>query len=160
MPDFSVTLVFDADRDLPELLSIEEMLESMNGWAARIGGRMTVTFDVSAPDVLAAAAAVPNLIERADLTDLPVVDLRVQDWPEVEREAERARLPELVGASEAAEILGVSRQRVHQLATTHEDFPEPLVEVRMGPLWAESAIRAWAARWDRKPGRPAKAEAV
>jgi predicted DNA-binding transcriptional regulator AlpA len=37
---------------------------------------------------------------------------------------ERPALPALVSAPEAAELLGVSAQRVHELATDHATFPE------------------------------------
>jgi len=74
-------------------------------------------------------------------------DLRVGDLA-------RPALPELVGPSEAAAMLGVSRQRVHQLATEHRRFPPPLLRLASGPLWLADAVRAFAATWERKPGRP------
>jgi len=75
---------------------------------------------------------------------------------ELERRADEPNFPELVSGPEAAKILGVNRQRVHQLATEHPDFPQPLYRLGVGSLWLRSAIEAFAARWERKPGRPAK----
>ena len=50
----------------------------------------------------------------------------------------------LVGATEIAEILGVSRQRVHQLAAS-PDFPRPEVELSAGKVWSREAIERWMA---------------
>jgi hypothetical protein len=49
--------------------------------------------------------------------------------------------------------LGVSRQRVHKLRSMPE-FPAPLAELRGGSVWDAAAVRKFAARWERKPGRP------
>lgn len=48
----------------------------------------------------------------------------------------------LAGISETAAILGVSRQRAHQLAQG-EGFPEPVARLAAGPVWKESQIWAW-----------------
>jgi predicted DNA-binding transcriptional regulator AlpA len=50
---------------------------------------------------------------------------------------------DLVGIIEIAELLGVSRQRVAQLADT-EGFPAPIGEIRAGRIWERSDIEAWA----------------
>lgn len=50
---------------------------------------------------------------------------------------------QLVGVAEIADLLGVSRQRVHQLAA-REDFPEPLAVLVMGSVWERQAIDTWA----------------
>ncbi len=49
----------------------------------------------------------------------------------------------LVGATEIAEMIGVSRQRVHQLFQTAPDFPEPEVELAAGFIWRREVIEAW-----------------
>ena len=56
---------------------------------------------------------------------------------------------ELVGLTEVAEMLGLSRQRVHRITQTHEDFPEPLGRLRAGLIWRKSDIE----RWGKKTGR-------
>lgn len=48
----------------------------------------------------------------------------------------------LVGTHEVAELLGVSRQRVHQLAA-EADFPEPEVVLKGGTVWRRAAIEEW-----------------
>jgi prophage regulatory protein len=53
--------------------------------------------------------------------------------------------PDLVGLTEIAELLGVSRQRVDQLAAG-DDFPEPIAVLAAGRIWNCSDIEAWARR--------------
>ena len=52
---------------------------------------------------------------------------------------------DLMGAGEIARLLGVSRQRVQQLAQ-RPDFPEPVAVLDMGKVWKAEDIRAWAVR--------------
>jgi predicted DNA-binding transcriptional regulator AlpA len=51
----------------------------------------------------------------------------------------------LVGVSEIATILGVSRQRVHQLIEEAADFPMPEAELSAGKVWSRAAVDAWRA---------------
>jgi predicted DNA-binding transcriptional regulator AlpA len=51
----------------------------------------------------------------------------------------------LVGVSEIAAILGVSRQRVHQLIEEARDFPVPEAELSAGKVWSRAAVDAWRA---------------
>lgn len=48
----------------------------------------------------------------------------------------------LVGAHEIRGMLGVSRQRVQQLAT-RSDFPRPVAELAQGKVWVLADIEAW-----------------
>lgn len=64
-------------------------------------------------------------------------------------------IPELASATDAAHILGVSRQRIYQLRTNHPRFPAPIAEVALGPLWTRDAIEWFGTIWTRQPGRPA-----
>lgn len=57
--------------------------------------------------------------------------------------------PELMGTAEVAALLGISRQRVLQLAQ-QEGFPAPVAALKMGKIWRAGDIRQWAA--DRRPG--------
>ena len=51
---------------------------------------------------------------------------------------------DLVGAQEAAALLGVSRQRVHALATSRADFPKPIATLASGRVWLRTDIANWA----------------
>lgn len=54
--------------------------------------------------------------------------------------------PELMGTTEIAAMLGISRQRVHKLTADAETtkFPEPLATLSMGKVWDAADIRKWA----------------
>jgi predicted DNA-binding transcriptional regulator AlpA len=54
----------------------------------------------------------------------------------------------LMGATEIAELLGVTRQRVQQLAKM-DGFPDPYDVLTMGAIWLRADIEAWA----RETGR-------
>lgn len=61
----------------------------------------------------------------------------------------------VVGMAEVASIIGVSRQRVFQLARDYPDFPEPVAVLASGRVWERAAVEAWSwAHPDRRPGRP------
>lgn len=48
----------------------------------------------------------------------------------------------LVGAHEIARLLGVSRQRAHQLIA-RADFPAPVIELAMGKVWHAEDVEQW-----------------
>lgn len=64
--------------------------------------------------------------------------------------------PPYMGLTEAGEELGVTRQRVAQLAESHPDFPKPVDRIRSGPIFTAVSIRKFSAGWDRTPGRRKK----
>jgi len=86
-----------------------------------------------------------------------LVDLRICTADVYEAEALRPDTPELLAATDVAELLGISRQRVHQLHSERADFPAPYARLGSGPIWTRPAIEAFDKRWTRKPGRPARA---
>jgi predicted DNA-binding transcriptional regulator AlpA len=53
--------------------------------------------------------------------------------------------PQLVTAAETARLLGVTRQRVLELATATSDFPPPEPTATGGRVWSRVAVQAWAA---------------
>ena len=57
-------------------------------------------------------------------------------------------LMDLAGIAEVAELLGVTTQRVDQLA--HEEgFPKPIAVLAAGRIWRHADIEAWARRTGR-----------
>lgn len=54
----------------------------------------------------------------------------------------------LMGVTEIAQLLGVSRQRVQQLAKT-EGFPEPAARLVGAIIWNRADVERWA----RETGR-------
>jgi hypothetical protein len=67
----------------------------------------------------------------------------------------QSALPELAGMAEVASILGVSRQRVRELAT-RDDFPSPVAQLSGGTVYMKWMIEAFSSYWTRKPGRPGR----
>jgi predicted DNA-binding transcriptional regulator AlpA len=53
-----------------------------------------------------------------------------------------------MGVAEVAELLGVSRQRVTQLAKV-DGFPAPTSRLASGPVWESADVERWA----RETGR-------
>jgi hypothetical protein len=54
-------------------------------------------------------------------------------------------MQDLVGAQEVADVLGVTRQRVHQL-TQIKGFPEPVARLTQGSVWKLRHIEKWQKR--------------
>ncbi len=64
----------------------------------------------------------------------------------------------LLGLTEIAGLLGVSKQRVDQLRRERVDFPQPVAELAAGPVWKLPMLKRFIAGWQRKPGRPRKTQ--
>jgi hypothetical protein len=60
---------------------------------------------------------------------------------------------DLVGAAEVAEMLGVSKQRVNQMATSRGGFVRPVAVLKAGRIWRRQDIVQWAKANRRKPRR-------
>jgi hypothetical protein len=56
-----------------------------------------------------------------------------------------AKLP-TVRVVEIAELLGVRKQRAHQIAD-EDCFPPPVAEDSRGRLWSRWEVQEWAKRW-------------
>jgi predicted DNA-binding transcriptional regulator AlpA len=50
---------------------------------------------------------------------------------------------ELMGIAEIADLLGVSTQRVDQLAR-QPGFPQPVAELKAGRIWRREEVVGWA----------------
>ena len=67
------------------------------------------------------------------------------------------RADDLVPTSEAADLLGVKRQRVLQLAKTYVgEFPEPVRLGSRGLFWSRTALGRFAATRKRSSGPKSK----
>lgn len=61
---------------------------------------------------------------------------------------------EVLGVTEVAALLGISRQRVDVLSHSDPDFPEPMAVLGRGRVWQRDDIVEWA----RATGREIKGE--
>lgn len=141
-----------------------DLLAAQDGVVSAGQGAWDATVSVQADHARSAAERGAALIEAraagAGLPAWPVARLEAIRQDVLDTENERPTLPALVSAPEAAEILGVSAQRVHELAGDHAGFPEAAYELRTGKLWLRDAIVSFGRRWERRPGRPRKVTAT
>lgn len=151
-------LDISVDEDASDALM--ELLGEHDGVVSAHTGGWDVTFSVEAPSaweaVLTSAPLAEKLASKAGMPSWPFARAQAVRQDVLDAENAKPTLPELVSVPEAAEILGVSQQRVRTLSVTSPGFPEPMYELRTGKLWLRDAIQAYARR-DRKPGRPPRA---
>lgn len=55
-------------------------------------------------------------------------------------------IEDILGTSEVAEVLGVSKQRIHSLRQMVE-FPEPIKQLASTPLWDRADIIQFLSVW-------------
>ena len=55
-------------------------------------------------------------------------------------------IEDILGTSEVAEVLGVSKQRIHSLRQMKE-FPDPVVQLASTPLWDRKDVVSFLALW-------------
>ncbi len=79
--------------------------------------------------------------------------IEMPDGTMVDRLPPEYRPAALVGLAELAQRAGTSTGYVRVLRRRHADFPAPVVELAMGPVWEYSVVEAWLAK-RRKNGRP------
>lgn len=116
------------------------------------GAQLTI---VAADARAAADRAMEALRVAAETAGLPegsIVRLEVMTVDELDRDLARPQVPPLISPTEAAEIVGVTRQRVSQFARTHPDWPMPVLRTASGPLYHEAAVRRFSETYDRTPG--------
>ena len=153
----------DALFDLLEFLepfdaSVTGTPEEPEDGKARYGVRMVV--DEADPSGAAERAVREFLagVEKCDLPKWPFVFMSIIAEDELEAEVNRPNFPELVGVSELAALLGVSRQRASAVAKG-PTFPKPVASLHSGPVWTKPSVGRYVASWPRKPGRPVKVDA-
>jgi hypothetical protein len=75
------------------------------------------------------------------VTEAHLVSLRACTEAEAQAELARPDLPPLASVADAAQILGVTRERVQQWRTESRAFPAPVARVAAGPLWTVESLR-------------------
>lgn len=116
-----------------------------------------ITVDVKTPRkaLSIGISAAQDALRVVGLPDaLPIERIEATTARRAEQDLEQPTYPEMLGVSEVAELLGVSKQRVSELRERGR-LPVPFTELRAGPIWPRPAIERFLERWDRKPGRPA-----
>lgn len=142
--------IYEGIEELMDLLSENAAVPAGDGESYSV--QMTVPCDSAAEAGAEGQHLFTSYAEKVGLPVWPVVRCEVVRCDVFDAELERPQIPDLVGSQEAVAMLGITRQRLHELRSTGR-FPVPLLEVAATPLWARSGIEAFLDRWDRRPGR-------
>ena len=141
----------DVERALEQLHYVG--IEAVGSSGHRVSFRLTVEAKSARAAIDAACRTVPAALEYLDLQDDQLTRAEATDHDVLDEDLERPNFPDLVGVSEIAASVGVSRQRVSQLSK-RDDFPRPLVVLAAGPVWERHAVENFIEAWERRPGRP------
>lgn len=154
---WAVVLTFDQPEDEETLILWEDKLDgpAVSGIPGK--GFMVTAHESGTNPLKALNTVVDDVSATVGSQPVRYEVMREEDF---EAAASEPTLPELASAGEAAKMLRVSRQRVHQLHSQgRNNFPAPVYELSTGPLWTRDAIEWFARTWDRTPGRRPKARA-
>lgn len=119
-----------------------------DGYAARV----SVDADTVDAAVADAREVVRAAATKTSVPDEPVVRLEALTEASLEAELAEPVIPQLLGVAEVAERLGVSRQRISELRRS-QYFPDPVADLRAGPVWAEPTLLRFIETWTRSPGQ-------
>lgn len=136
----------------------EDLLEALLPYSPAIGidgAQLAVEAPTADAAIRVALKATRAALLAAGMVRHRIVGLVAMTWEQFEYELEQPDLPQLLGLAEIGKMLGVSRQRVGQLAQT-PTFPAPAAKLATGPVWTLPAVERWSANWPRKSGRPAR----
>lgn len=138
--------------------AIIEATEANGGVASFGDGWIGIDVTVESASAIEAIFAARGIVTRAVVAaglpaDLPIERVEAKSRARAVRDLERPTYPEMLGAAEVADTLGVSRQRVDELRRAGR-LPEPIAELRASPVWPRPAIDRFLETWERKPGRP------
>lgn len=131
----------DAAEELVDLLAKHD------GVVVSGSGRWDATIGVDAQDPVSAATMAAEIVDsmavKSGMPCWPIVRVGAVRVEVLEEEIAQPMLPELVSVLEAAEILGVSPQRVHELSADGRAFPKPVYELEAGRVWLRAAVEAF-----------------
>ncbi len=139
--------------------AVDDLVERLHDYAAVVAVfpdgysvRMSTIADAPEAALASARSAVAAATRSVGVPIEPVVRAEVSAEDNLDAELRQPIMPTLVGVAEIAQRLGVSRQRVSELAGT-DQFPEPIARLAAGPIWAEPTLLRFVEQWERRPGR-------
>lgn len=169
MESFTVRVETRAPKDVRDAVTddaVDQLMDLLEPYEATVAAgpeswdaTVTVLAGNSRHAIEQGSQLIDEMAAKAGLPSWPAVHVEAIRQDVLAEQLAHPLLPDLVSAPEAADILGVSAQRVHQIAAENTDFPEPVYELRAGRLWLRAAVQAFAER-KRLPGRPRKAAVV
>lgn len=154
MREFTVSVTIEAKSALTErkLFAVAAIGGSASGNAGErlVETTLTVTAEtlfkaisIGADQIL---AIVPGVVIAAEVMTTEEADRRLEQGEP------------MLGVTEIASLLGVSKQRASVLSR-RRDFPNPVVALSHGKAWRRADVERWTETWDRKEGRPRHASA-
>ena len=154
--------VADSAEELVDLLA--DSAPAIGVGESSVGVQLSVMSRSAAAAVKTAVRRVESAAAEAGLRHRGPQRVEATTVDALEAALAESSMPALVGTSEVAALLRVSRQRVSELSRAGH-FPTPLATLASGPVWMEAAIARFAESWDRSPGRrrtgePARAPAL
>jgi hypothetical protein len=121
------------------------------GWSAWVN----VEADAVVHNLEQAAVFGKKLIDGANrqvsLPAAPLVSQQVVLTDVFHAQLETLSVMESLGTAEVCGVLGITRQRLHQLRQSGR-FPEPDRELTATPLWMRSTLKDFTIGWRRTPG--------
>jgi hypothetical protein len=123
------------------------------GWDVRLSVETDAGPQAAVQAIERGSALVLEYADKAGLPLWPVVRTEAVEADTFHAQLEVSNFPDVLGTTEVTELLGVSRQRLHELRHANR-FPEPAYELAATPLWIRSTVDSFLAGWERKPGRP------
>lgn len=168
MQGWAITLEGAGDEPVTSehLDSILDALEAYSpavaGGAVTDPGRFSITLSIEG-DLRAGAALGRGVLvaekaaANAGLGGVRFVRCEVMTFAEQDAELARPVFPAVVGISEIADLLEVSRQRASELQH-RAGFPAPVVRLKSGPIWLRANLDAFVEGWSNRgrAGRPAR----
>lgn len=161
-PDSTRSVGDEVEEATSVIGALYEVGASSPGASVSADGYLEATYALNASGAQKALADAIELwhqvSKRCAFDSWPVRAVKLVTPEAIHREYDRTGLPDLVGVSEVAEMLGVSKQRVSVMRSDESQFPRPLAELRSGPVWATAGIERYAANRAVRPGRPSRRE--
>ena len=153
---WTASLTLNAPSHLPTITTQQkqQLLNALAGRCAVLAidkDRLRLTFDLPAPDFETATSAAKMATDDALLSaGLPPLEVTAAELlTSEEKRRVQAVTPDLMGVAEVAQFLGVSKQRVTQLAKT-KDFPAPARELSATRIWLGPEIERFGRGWALK----------
>lgn len=152
-------VVFD---DVPDTITEDQASKLVAelpgfGTAEHAGNRIRLSMIVDADAIdtatVAAIQATRDTYAEAFGTGHDPAEVRVLTAEQRDTEVAHPGPVDLAGIGDIATMLGVSRQRAHQL-TSRADFPAPIGATSSGPVFTRDSISVFAGTWHRQTGRP------
>ncbi len=149
--EFSVEVTVDAFAPLKL-----DALEDLAALGGSVSGsprkrRYGLTLTIESGSIQAASSVAIDKVTA--IAPGVVVAVEAMTVEESDRRLAEPAFPRLVGVTEVAGMLGITKQRLAVLRE-REDFPAPVAALAAGPVWRASDLSTFAGGWQRRAGRP------